>query len=110
MLHSAYPEECSATSFIVLAEELGGMFIWINGFGDPYMKGGRGGGQQLHHPHDRLQQQGAQEDLSDGVLTRLDRNRRVRNAKPDQRRSLQPQQHRRDPDPAGPRRPDPSTS
>ena len=28
----------------VLAEELGGMLIWIAGFGDPYLKGGRGGG------------------------------------------------------------------
>ena len=42
LLQSAYPE-LFRNKVIVLAEELGGMFIWINGFGDPYMKGGRGG-------------------------------------------------------------------
>ncbi|HPF69574.1 MAG TPA: efflux RND transporter permease subunit, partial [Candidatus Krumholzibacteria bacterium] len=39
LLTSAYPE-LFRNKLIVLAEELGGMFIWINGFGDPYMKGG----------------------------------------------------------------------
>ncbi len=42
VLYSAYPETFR-NRLILLAEELGGMFIYIGGFGDPYFKGGRGG-------------------------------------------------------------------
>ena len=80
LLTSAYPE-LFRNKFIVLAEELGGMFIWINGFGDPYMKGGRGGGNS--NSTIRLTGYNSKElkQISDGVLDRLDRNRRVRNAR-----------------------------
>jgi multidrug efflux pump subunit AcrB len=80
LLQSAYPE-MFRNQFIVLAEELGGMFIWINGFGDPYMKGGRGGG--MANSTIRLTGYNSKElkTISDGVLERLDRNRRVRNAR-----------------------------
>jgi len=78
MLKTAYPE-MFRNQVIVLAEELGGMFIWINGFGDPYMKGGRGGG--MSNSTVRLTGYNSKElkVISDGVLARLDRNRRVRN-------------------------------
>ena len=78
LLQSAYPE-MFRNKFIVLAEELGGMFIWINGFGDPYMKGGRGGGQS--NSTIRITGYNSKElkAISDGVLARLERNRRVRN-------------------------------
>ncbi len=78
LLASAYPE-MFRNKFIVLAEELGGMFIWINGFGDPYMKGGRGGGQS--NSTIRITGYNSKElkGISDGVLARLERNRRVRN-------------------------------
>lgn len=77
LLHSAYPE-LFRNRMIVLAEELGGMFIWINGFGDPYMKGGRGGG--MNNSTVRLDGYNSKElkNISDGVLARLERNRRVR--------------------------------
>jgi HAE1 family hydrophobic/amphiphilic exporter-1 len=80
MLSSAYPE-LFRNKLIVLAEELGGMFIWINGFGDPYMKGGRGGGNS--NSTIRITGYNSKElkAISDGVLARLDRNRRVRNAR-----------------------------
>ncbi|MCB1183431.1 efflux RND transporter permease subunit [bacterium] len=80
MLKTAYPE-MYRNQVIVLAEELGGMFIWINGFGDPYMKGGRGGG--MSNSTIRLTGYNSKElkEISDGVLGRLDRNRRVRNAR-----------------------------
>ena len=80
VLNSAYPE-LFRNKLIVLAEELGGMFIWINGFGDPYMKGGRGGG--MSNSTIRLTGYNSKElkNISDGVLARLDRNRRVRNAR-----------------------------
>jgi multidrug efflux pump subunit AcrB len=78
LLSTAYPE-MYRNKFIVLAEELGGMFIWINGFGDPYMKGGRGGG--MSNSTIRITGYNSKElkAISDGVLARLDRNRRVRN-------------------------------
>jgi len=78
LLQSAYPE-LFRNKFIVLAEELGGMFIWINGFGDPYMKGGRGGG--MSNSTIRITGYNSKElkAISDGVLARLGRNRRVRN-------------------------------
>ncbi len=80
LLQSAYPE-LFRNKVIVLAEELGGMFIWINGFGDPYMKGGRGGG--MANSTVRLTGYNSKElkAISDGVLARLERNRRVRNAR-----------------------------
>lgn len=80
MLQTAYPEMLR-NQVIILAEELGGMFIWINGFGDPYMKGGRGGGQS--NSTVRLTGYNSKElkNISDGVLERLSRNRRVRNAR-----------------------------
>lgn len=80
LLASAYPE-LFRNRVIVLAEELGGMFIWINGFGDPYMKGGRGGG--MANSTVRLTGYNSKElkAISDGMLERLDRNRRVRNAR-----------------------------
>ncbi|MBE0564908.1 MAG: efflux RND transporter permease subunit, partial [Krumholzibacteria bacterium] len=80
LLTSAYPE-LFRNKLIVLAEELGGMFIWINGFGDPYMKGGRGGG--MSNSTVRLTGYNSKElkQISDAVLARLDRNRRVRNAR-----------------------------
>ncbi|MCP4574146.1 MAG: efflux RND transporter permease subunit, partial [bacterium] len=78
LLASAYPE-MYRNKFIVLAEELGGMFIWINGFGDPYMKGGRGGG--MSNSRVRIDGYNSKElrKIADSVLARLDRNRRVRN-------------------------------
>jgi HAE1 family hydrophobic/amphiphilic exporter-1 len=80
LLESAYPE-LFRNKLIVLAEEMGGMFIWINGFGDPYMKGGRGGG--MSNSTIRITGYNSKElkAISDGVLARLDRNRRVRNAR-----------------------------
>ncbi len=80
MLQTSYPE-LFRNKVIVLAEEMGGMFIWINGFGDPYMKGGRGGGQS--NSTVRLTGYNSKElkTISDGVLARLARNRRVRNAR-----------------------------
>ncbi len=80
LLTSAYPE-LYRNKLIVLAEELGGMTIWINGFGDPYFKGGGGGG--MSNSTIRLTGYNSKElkGISDGVLSRLDRNRRVRNAR-----------------------------
>lgn len=80
MLETPYPE-LYRNKLIVLAEEMGGMFIWINGFGDPYMKGGRGGG--MSNSTIRITGYNSKElkAISDGVLARLDRNRRVRNAR-----------------------------
>jgi len=80
LLTSAYPE-LFRNKVIVLAEELGGMFIWIAGFGDPYMKGGRGGG--MSNSTIRLTGYNSKElkALSDGIIGRLDRNRRARNVR-----------------------------
>ncbi|PIV80522.1 hypothetical protein COW53_09220 [bacterium CG17_big_fil_post_rev_8_21_14_2_50_64_8] len=80
MLASVYPE-LFRNRLITLAEEMGGMFIWINGFGDPYMKGGRGGGNA--NSSIRMVGYNSKElkSLTDGVLVRLGRNRRVRNAR-----------------------------
>lgn len=80
LLHTAYPE-LFRNRVIVLAEELGGMFIWINGFGDPYMKGGRGGG--MANSTVRLAGYNSKElkAITDAALARLEKNRRVRNAR-----------------------------
>ncbi len=80
MLATAYPE-MYRNKFIVLAEELGGMFIWINGFGDAYMKGGRGGGRSNSTVRITGYNSKELKIISDGVLSRLERNRRVRNAR-----------------------------
>ena len=80
MESSAYPE-MFRNKLILLAEELGGMTIFISGFGDPYFKGG-GGGMQSNSTV-RITGYNSKElkEISDGVLARLDRNRRVRNAR-----------------------------
>lgn len=78
MMAGVYPE-LYRNKLILLAEELGGMTIYIGGFGDPYFKGG-GGGMQSNSTV-RITGYNSKElkKISDGVLTRLDRNRRVRN-------------------------------
>jgi len=74
--YSAYPE-LFRNRLILLAEEMGGMFIFIGGFGDPYFKGGFGGVQSnstimlTGYNSKELKQ------LSDGLVARLDRNRRA---------------------------------
>lgn len=80
LLTTAYPE-MFRNKLIILAEEMGGMFIFINGFGDPYMKGGRGGA--MSNSTIRLTGYNSKDlkAISDGVLVRLDRNRRARNAR-----------------------------
>jgi multidrug efflux pump subunit AcrB len=80
LLSSAYPE-MYRNKLIVLAEELGGMFIWIAGFGDPYLKGGRGGG--MSNSTIRLTGYNSKtlKEISDGMMTRMERNRRVRNVR-----------------------------
>ncbi len=79
-LRSAYPE-MFRNRLIVLAEELGGMFIWINGFGDPYMKGGAGGG--MSNSTIKLTGYNSKEldGIADRIQDRLRRNRRVRNVR-----------------------------
>jgi len=80
LLSTSYPE-LYRNKAIVLAEELGGMFIWINGFGDPYMKGGRGGGSSNSTVRITGYNSKELKAITDGVLARLGRNRRVRNAR-----------------------------
>jgi HAE1 family hydrophobic/amphiphilic exporter-1 len=80
LLRSEYPE-LFRNKLILLAEELGGMFIFIGGFGDPYLKGGRGGG--LSNSLIKITGYNSKEldGISAGVMTRLERNRRVRNVR-----------------------------
>jgi len=80
MLRTEYPE-MFRNRLIMLAEELGGMFIWINGFGDPYMKGGRGGG--MSNSLIRITGYNSKEldGICEGTMDRLSRNRRVRNVR-----------------------------
>ena len=80
MLRTEYPE-MFRNRMIVLAEELGGMFIFINGFGDPYMKGGRGGG--MSNSLIRITGYNSKEltRISEETMDRLSRNRRVRNVR-----------------------------
>jgi HAE1 family hydrophobic/amphiphilic exporter-1 len=80
MLRTEYPE-LYRNRLILRAEELGGMFIWINGFGDPYLKGGGGGG--MSNSLLRLTGYNSREleGLSAGVMERLARSRRVRNVR-----------------------------
>jgi len=80
VLYSAYPETFR-NRLILLAEELGGMFIYIGGFGDPYFKGGRGG--VMSNSTILLTGYNSKElkNLSDGITARLERNRRARNVR-----------------------------
>lgn len=80
MLLTEYPE-MYRNRLILLAEELGGMFIWINGFGDPYMKGGRGGGMSNSLIKITGYNSKELDEICTGVMDRLARNRRVRNAR-----------------------------
>lgn len=79
-LYSAYPE-MFRNRLILLAEELGGMFIYIGGFGDPYFKGGRGG----VNANSTILLTGYNskdlKKLTDGIVARLERNRRARNVR-----------------------------
>ncbi len=80
VLYSAYPETFR-NRLILLAEEMGGMFIYIGGFGDPYFKGGRGG--VMSNSTILLTGYNSKElkQLSDGIVARLERNRRARNVR-----------------------------
>ncbi|MBT3317337.1 efflux RND transporter permease subunit [bacterium] len=80
MLLTEYPE-LYRNKIIMLAEELGGMFIWINGFGDPYMKGGRGGGN--NNSVIKITGYNSKElnEICSGVIERLEKNRRVRSTR-----------------------------
>jgi hydrophobic/amphiphilic exporter-1 (mainly G- bacteria), HAE1 family len=80
MLRTEYPE-LYRNRLIMLAEELGGMFIWINGFGDPYMKGGRGGGGGNSNLRITGYNSKELEAITDVTMVRLSRNRRVRNVR-----------------------------
>jgi HAE1 family hydrophobic/amphiphilic exporter-1 len=77
LLRSEYPE-LFRNRMILLAEQLGGIFIYIGGFGDPYMKGGTGGGlsnsliQLTGYNSSKLN------ELCEGIIDKLERNRRVR--------------------------------
>jgi len=80
LLRTEYPE-LFRNKLILLAEELGGMFIWLAGFGDPYLKGGRGGG--LSNSLIKVTGYNSKEldEICAGVVSRLSRNRRVRNVR-----------------------------
>ncbi|HPF36397.1 MAG TPA: efflux RND transporter permease subunit [Candidatus Krumholzibacteria bacterium] len=78
MLRTEYPE-LFRNRLILLAEEMGGMFIWINGFGDPYMKGGRGGGMSNSLIKITGYNSKELDRICSEVMDRLSRNRRVRN-------------------------------
>jgi len=92
LLTSAYPE-LFRKRLIVLAEELGGMFIWIAGFGDPYMKGGAGGGMS----NSTIELTGYNsKELPDHGAARTQPPRTQCAA--DQWRPVRPQRHRRDRD------------
>ena len=80
MLRTEYPE-LYRNRLIMLAEEMGGMFIWINGFGDPYMKGGRGGGMSNSLIRITGYNSKELEAICEGTMDRLSRSRRVRNTR-----------------------------
>ena len=80
VLYSAYPE-MFRNKLILLAEERGGMFIYIGGFGDPYFKGGRGGVNSNSTIMLTGYNSKELKKLSDGIVARLDRNRRARNVR-----------------------------
>ena len=78
MLRTAYPEDYR-NRLIVLAEELGGMRIMVFGFGDPYFKGGFGGMGGNSTVKITGYNSKELEGITEGVTSRLERNRRVRN-------------------------------
>ena len=80
MLRTEYPE-LYRNRLIMLAEELGGMFIYIGGFGDPYMKGGRGGMQQNSLIRVTGYNSKELDAICNATMDRLSRNRRVRNVR-----------------------------
>ncbi len=80
LLYTEYPE-LFRNKLILLAEELGGMFIWIAGFGDPYMKGGQGGGMSNSLVKVTGYNSKVLDEICEGVQSRLSRNRRVRNVR-----------------------------
>ncbi len=77
LMRSEYPE-LFRNRLILLAEQLGGLFIYIGGYGDPYMKGGTGGGlsnsliQLTGYNSSKLN------ELCEEIIAKLERNRRVR--------------------------------
>lgn len=77
---TAYPE-LMRNRLIMHAESLGGMFIWLNGFGDPYLKGGQGGG--LSNSLIKLTGYNSKrlDEIAAKIMERLGRNRRVRNVR-----------------------------
>ncbi|MCU0612872.1 MAG: efflux RND transporter permease subunit [Candidatus Eisenbacteria bacterium] len=79
-LRSEYPE-LYRRRLIMLAEEMGGMFIWIGGFGDPYLKGGAGGGISNSLLKVTGYNSKILDQISRGVVARLEKNRRVRNVR-----------------------------
>ncbi|MBD3336415.1 MAG: MMPL family transporter, partial [Candidatus Eisenbacteria bacterium] len=79
-LRTEYPE-FFRNKLILLAEELGGMFIFISGFGDPYLKGGRGGGLSNSLIKITGYNSKVLNEICQGVMERLERNRRVRNVR-----------------------------
>ncbi len=80
MLYTEYPE-LLRNKLILLAEEMAGMFIYIAGFGDPYLKGGRGG--MMSNSLIRVTGYNSKvlNEICEGVMDRLARNRRVRNVR-----------------------------
>ena len=80
MLRTEYPE-LLRNKLILLAEEMGGMFIYIGGFGDPYLKGGRGGGLSNSLIKVTGYNSKVLNEICEGVVARLERNRRVRNVR-----------------------------
>jgi len=80
LLRSHYPE-LFRSRLIILAEELGGMFIWIAGFGDPYLKGGTGGGMSNSLIKIAGYNSKTLDEITEGVMARLERQRRVRNVR-----------------------------
>ncbi len=80
MLYTAYPE-LLRNKLILLAEQMAGMFIYIGGFGDPYLKGGRGG--MMSNSLIRITGYNSKtlNALCEGVVAQLGRNRRVRNVR-----------------------------
>ncbi|MGD8393870.1 MAG: efflux RND transporter permease subunit [Candidatus Eiseniibacteriota bacterium] len=80
MLRTEYPQ-LYRNRLIVLAEELGGMFIWINGFGDPYLKGAGMGGLSNSLIKITGYNSKVLDGICEGVVARLERNRRVRNTR-----------------------------
>lgn len=79
-LRSEYPE-LYRRRLIMMAEQMGGMFIWIGGFGDPYLKGGTGGGISNSLVRVTGYNSRILDALCEGAVARLERNRRVRNVR-----------------------------